>query len=84
MENIYSGLIEDYERIYDDRDPYEGIPMAKDVEEAEKWKDRIIGECIKQKESITAGQGAQATCPCFLFEVFIYVFSKVYLCISIR
>ena len=46
-EKIYSGLIEDYERIYDDRDPYEGIPMAKDVEEAEKWKDQIIGECIK-------------------------------------
>ena len=36
------------------------------------------------KESITAGQGAQATCPCFLSHVFIYVFSKVYLCISIR
>lgn len=47
MEKIYSGLIEDYERIYDDRDPYEGIPTEKDVEDAERWKDQIIGECIK-------------------------------------
>ena len=47
MEKIYSGLIEDYERIYDDRDPYENIPTVEEVEEAERLKDKIIGECIR-------------------------------------
>ena len=47
MEKIYSGLIEDYERIYDDRDPYENIPTVVEVVAAARWKDNLIGECIR-------------------------------------